>query len=199
LTKAQEVFLREGFEPYNSFQETEKRRKEFANLVTAATLTPSASQTGVHSNGTFFDLPTDLLWTLYEEAVSSSTDPCKNGVDCWIKPVTEDEYNSNINNPLKNPYCRIGRGMVWRMDFNTRRHELITDGSFTVSAYKLRYIKLPQDIIPYTNDGTTTAMQDCELDAIAHRPIIDIAVRIATGVTTPQEYQIKLNEEKTNE
>lgn len=200
FTKAQETFLRGIFSPYNSVQETEQRRKEFQNLVTAATITTSsASQTGVHTNGTFFDLPSDLLWTLYEEVIISSADPCKNNLALWVKPVTEDEYNSNIDNPHKKPYCNAGYGLVWRMDFNTRRHELITDGSFTVSQYKLRYLRLPQDIIPFTNDGTTTAMQDCELDSIAHRPIIEIAVRIATGITTPEQYQIKLNEEKLNQ
>jgi hypothetical protein len=39
---------------------------------------------------------------------------------------------------------------------------------------------------------------DSELGSTVHRELVEIAVRIAAGVTTPQEYQIKLNEEQLN-
>jgi len=200
LSKAQIAFVKSIFDPYNSVQETEKRRKEFSNLISSFDITTqSTSQTGVHTNGVFFDMPNDLLFTLYEEAVITSSNPCNNNLTIYVKPVTEDEYNTNIDNPQKKPYCSGGYGLIWRMDFNTNRHELITDGSFTVNRYRGRYLRMPQTIIPFTGDGTTTAIQNCELNDLAHWAIVETAVRIATGITTPQEYQIKLNEEKANE
>lgn len=202
LSKAQHSFLQEIFDPYKSIEETEKRRKDFALVKQPFTATLSASQTGVHTNGYLFDLPTDFLYTLHEEVVITHSDTCYNNNIVKVKPVTEDEYNINKDNPYKKP---SPKRLVWRMDFNNSsssqvpRHEIITDGTFTISSYRGRYIKLPQEIVPYTPDGSTTALVNCELPAITHRPIIDIAVRIATGATNPPEYQVKLNEQKLNE
>lgn len=202
LTKAQQVYLQEIFDPYKSFEETEKRRKEFALIKKPFTGTVSSSQTGIHTNGQFFDLPTDCLYVMQEEVVITSANACYNNKIIKVKPVTENEYNLNRNNPYKKP---APDALVWRMDFNNPnstqvpRHELITDGTFTINSYRGRYLKYPQDIVPFTPDGTTSAIQNSELPNIAHRPIVDIAVRIATGVTNPPEYQVKLNEQKVNE
>lgn len=202
LTKSQQTFLQGIFDPYKSFEENEKRRKELALIKESFTATTSATQTGVHTNGVLFDLPSDCLWVEQEEVVITSADACYNNTTIKVKPVTENEYNLNRKNPFKKP---SPSELVWRMDFNnpgssqTPRHELITDGTFTVSTYKGRYLKMPQDIVPFTNDGTTTSAQNCELPDIAHRAIIDLAVKTATAATNPAEYQIKLNEQKINE
>ncbi len=202
LTKAQQIYLQEIFDPYNSFEETEKRRKDFGLIKYNFTGSVSATQTGVHSNGYLFDLPTDCLYVVQEEVVIDSEDECYDGDTIKVKPVTEDEYNLNKNNPYKKPHPKH---LAWRMDFNnpgslqTPRHEIITDGTFTITTYKGRYLKYPQDIVPYTPDGSTTALQNCELPNITHRAIIERAVRIATASTNPPEYQVKLNEQKTNE
>ena|SRR3990167_5141301 len=205
LSKAQEIYLWEGFKPYSSFQENEKRRRDFDELITYNTPSASSVQTGVHPNGVFYDLPTNFLYSLKEEITSTSSDTCKNNIRVSVKPITEGDYNANINNPLKKPYIQDGDGLVWRMDFSkatstsAKRHELITDGTFTVGTYYIRYIRKPQDIVPFTNDGSTTAIASCELPEITHRQLIEMAVRIATGTTNPQEYQLKVTEEKLNE
>jgi hypothetical protein len=202
LTKAQQTYLQEIFDPYKSFEETEKRRKDFGLLKHPFTGTLSTSQTGIHTNGYLYELPTDVLYVVQEEAVITASGTCYNGTTVKIKPVTEDEYNLNIKNPYRKP---SPAHLVWRMDFNNPndlqvpRHELITDGTFTITTYRGRYLKNPQDIVPYNNDGTTTAAVNCELPEIAHRPIVDIAVRMATAITNPPEYQVKLNEQKINE
>lgn len=202
LTKGQQIYLQEIFDPLKSFEESEKLRKDYSLIKEAFTGTVSASQTGIHTNGQFFDLPADCLYVVQEESVITSSNACYNGKIVKVKAVTENEYNLNRNNPYKKP---APDALVWRMDFNNPgstqapRHELITDGSFTINTYRGRYIKYPQDIIPYTNDGSTTALQNSQLPDISHRNIIDRAVRIATAVTNPQEYQVKLNEQKINE
>lgn len=44
----------------------------------------------------------------------------------------------------------------------------------------------------------TTAITDCELSELLQDKVIDAAVRIATGTTNPELYQIKMNEENIN-
>jgi hypothetical protein len=199
LSRACRVLFDESFDAYKSFEETEQRRKFFSNLKEADTPAVSTSQIGVQPNGVFYDLPANFGYAAKEEVTTASTDPCKNNKRIKVKPITEDEYNQNKLNPYKRPYCLDNDGLVWRMDFNTERHELITDGSFTITNYHLRYWRLPNEIIPFTGDGSTTAQQDSDTNEALHIYIVEKAVRMATGVTVPQEYQIKVNEEKLNQ
>jgi len=203
LSKAEEVFIRGGYSPYRDFEQTEERKKDFDELKSFASITTSSStQTGVHTNGTFFDLPSDFLYTLQEEIVIASDDDCYNGNIVEVVPTTEDEYNRNKNNPFKRP----STDKAWRMegsrvtpgDSELKRHEVITDGNYTISQYDVRYIRRTNGITPYTKDGTTTAQVDCELDQSTHREIVDIAVRMATASTSPEEYQIAVSEETKN-
>jgi hypothetical protein len=198
LSKAQErVFLHIVNPAGNKYQSgielTEKRRKDLSELTSNADATVSASQVGSKADGQFFDLPADFLYAIQEEATISSTDACYNGnTGVEIKPITHNFYTKNRKNPHKKPYGEL----IWRMDFSSeggvKRHELITDASTTVTTYNLRYYKRPVEI-------DITGAVDCELDAIIHRQIIDEAVAIATGVTNPEEYQIKLKEAQASE
>jgi hypothetical protein len=183
------------------FEETEKRRKDLSELVYNAELTNSdisASQVGVSPNGVFYDLPNNLLYTLREEVTISSSDTCIDGNRIAVKPITHDEYAINIKNPFKKP----DNNLVWRLDFSretassnsAQRHELVYGNSYTISTYHLRYLKEPRDIVI-----DTVAPIDSELDESTHPEIVDIAVRIASGITDPQTYQIKVNEEKVTE
>jgi len=73
LTKAQESVLLNAFEPFNSFEETEKNRSDFSELIRDSidnngnlTTYITSNQYGSHVNGTFFGLPSDFslfyLW-----------------------------------------------------------------------------------------------------------------------------------------
>lgn len=206
LNKAQLQYVKrtynyKGNKYQEGFEETEKRRKDLAELVRNAELTSSAissSQVGVSPNGTFYDLPLDLLYALREEATIISDDKCVNGNRISVKPVTHDEYNINIKNPFKKPDPTT----VWRLDFSReipqigqpQRHEIVTGDSYTIDTYYVRYLKVPRDIVI-----STTLPIDCELQGPTHPEIIDIAVRIATGITDPQTYQIKVKEEQVTE
>jgi hypothetical protein len=178
---------------------TEKRRKDLSELVRGVDLSTSSNnsdQTGVFPNGVFFDLPTDFLYTLMEEVTISHTNACFDGNRISVKPITHDEYNSNVKNPFKKP----NEELVWRLDFShdivngtpELRHELVTDSDTTITTYHVRYIKLPTDI-DLVNNITS------ELHEAMHEEIVDIAVRIATGITDPQAYQIRANEESLTE
>lgn len=206
LTKAQERLVLYYYKPmgnkYNEgFEETEQRRKELSSLLEGNTNVPvSISQVGVLPNGKFFDYPTNLLYTASEEVTIASSDACINGKRIEVKPITYDEYTINKRNPYKKPFADSDRGLVWRVDYNTRRHELITDSTFTISNYHIRYIKKPQPIIIDTSilNGITGPL-DCTLNDILHERIIDEAVKIATGITDPLSYQIKSVEKQAGE
>jgi hypothetical protein len=206
LTKAQERFLfsrlhEKGNKYQEGFEETEKRRKDFMELHRNVVPTPSTNQVGVTNNGIFYDLPTDFYLAIREQVVVTSNDNCVNGNVIKVVPITHDEYNEDIQNPFAKPDVK---DYIWRMDFSSdagsQRHELITDGTFTVDEYRLRYIKKPQPIIVDTSviDGFTGPL-DCELNTMTHRAIIDEAVKIATSITEPELYQIKMNEQQSSE
>jgi hypothetical protein len=201
LTKAQE---RTFFAHYNldnkyreSFEESEARRKDLKELVKGATLTPSAASVANMPNGVFCTLPADCLYVISEEVTTASVTTCNNNKRIRVKPITHDEYSINIENPFKKPDIY---NYIWRMDYQGELHELITDGTFTVAQYHLRYIQRLNPIIIGTNtvDGVTGPL-NCELDQILHKRIVDEAVKIATGITDPELYQIKTIEQQQGE
>ena len=83
LTKAQERVFFSLYHPLKNkvregFEETELRRKDLKELVTGVVITtPSTSQVGVRPNGVFYDLPSDCLYLISEEVITSSQDTCK--------------------------------------------------------------------------------------------------------------------------
>lgn len=196
LSKAQLVMI----DKYSGREYTERRRRDFANITTSVDITTQSTTQGIGKpNGTRYDLPSDYMYAESEEATISSSNTCFDGSRIMVLPKREDEYNLQIKNPFKKPAVNgSSYDCAWRMDNGGDKVDLITDGTFTISTYHLTYIKEPADIVPFNNDGTTTARVDSELGSTAHRELVEIAVRIAVGVTNPQEYQIKLNEETIN-
>jgi hypothetical protein len=211
LTSAQDQLVKryynyKGNKYREGFEETEKRRKDLSELIRHSDINCSNNTPGISpasANGILVDLPTDVngnnlvLYTLREEvAIQNATDSCyADGTILEVKPVTHDEYTASIKNPFKKPDIT----KVWRLDFSSdnngpKRHELITDGSYGIATYKLRYLKVPSDIVV-----SAAGNQDCELNASMHQEIVNVAVRIATGVTDPVNYQIKMNEEQQSE
>jgi len=177
-------------------EETENRRKELVSLVRYSTLSPSTSQSGVFPNGVVFDLPTELMYTLTENAVIASDDDCIDGNVVEIKPITHDEYNAYIKNPFKKP----DSSLIWRLDFGYKsskiKHELITGDDYTITTYNLRYLKIPNKIqLP---SGTILGITS-ELNPIVHDAIVNIAVRMATAVTKPEAYQVAATEQQISE
>jgi len=204
LNKAQLQFVKrryseQGNKYQEGFEETEKRRKNLAQLTRNLEAVVSSDQTGVSPNGTFYDLPEGYMYSLREEATLTSTDDCVDNTRIYIKPITHDEYSIDLLNPFKKP----DKTVVWRLDFSnvgattsstvsTKRHELVTDGSYTIAAYHIRFLNLPSDINITANIGS-------ELDPTVHDELVDIAVRIAAGITDPSTYQIKVMEEQQGE
>jgi hypothetical protein len=202
LNKAQLQFVKhryneKGNKYQEGFEETEKRRKDLAQLTRNLVAGASSDQTGVSPNGVFYDLPEGFMYTLREEATISSDDACIDGKRIYIKPITHDEYAINLLNPFKQPDHTV----AWRLDYSntapvsgtaTKRHELVTDGTYSVGTYHLRYLNMPANID--IAGGITS-----ELDPSVHEEVVDAAVRIAAGITDPGTYQIKVVEEQQGE
>lgn len=205
LNQAQERFLLQTYSGTNKFkegfEETEKRRKDLSELTANSIITTaSATQTGTLPNGTLYDLPTNFIYAIKEEVVISSDDECDNGRRIKVKPITHDEYTINIENPFKQP----DNNLVWRLDYsrvtdgtNPKRHELITDGSYNITAYHLRYLRrLPNIVV----DLDTPANQvNCVLDEITHNRIVDLAVEIALELTVDPRLQSNVALNNKNE
>lgn len=205
LNKAQERLVLHIINPTGNkylvgFEVTEKRRKDLNELHRNINI-PSTDSINNADNkpfGRFFRLPDDFLYAINEEVSITSRDACVDDtVRQEVKPITHDTYNKVIRNPFKKPYG----GKIARLDWNGtlniggtvgKAHELIGDTNTTINTYHLRYIKTPAPI-------NITTPGNCELNEITHRWIVDEAVAIATGVTNPEQYQIKLKEAQASE
>ena len=82
---------------------------------------------------------------------------------------------------------------------NDKRHELITDGSFTISTYNIRYLRYPNPII-VADSGDSTSFRgypmntavNCELDPSLHPEIVAEAVKkAAAAVKDREKYEIE--------
>ena len=199
LTKAQErvilnIYSLKTNRLNESFEETEKRRKQLQELVIPnVSLSLSSNQIG--AEGYFYDLPDDCLLVIKEKVKLSGCSCCNNEYK-RIKPITHDELEINKSNPFKKP----NENLSWRLDINNRRHDIVIKDGLNISEYVISYIKKPKPIILDTStiDGYT-GPQECELNSLIHRLIIDEAVKIATGITNPEQYQIKTIEKQLSE
>jgi hypothetical protein len=204
------IFLRQytpGANEYGQgFEMSEKRRRDLTELVSTAILTPSnysASQTGVHANGKFVDLPTKFLYAIEEYCTfNGSTEPIP------INVIEHDFYIANIRNPYKKPY----KNLVWRMNVarasqgtgeesegnapSAKRHEIITHGP-EFDTYFVRFLIEPRRIV--VDEVTPVNQVSCQLDDSLHSMIVDEAVKIAVSIMQPDLYQIKTNEINSNE
>lgn len=201
LSKAQERVVLGNYTSDNKsregFEETELRRKDLKELVKGAVLSTASTTPESLPFGKYFTLPEDCLYVISEEITTSSSDECKDEVRLRVKPITHDEYSINVDNPFKAPDILTH---AWRLDYEGGKHEIITNTDFDVDTYHIRYIKR---LTPIITDNSTvegvTGPQDCILDASIHRRIIDEAVKIATGITDPQYYEIKAIEQQQGE
>lgn len=157
---------------------TELARKQLSTLYVNGELAKAATQTGIFTNGIFWDIPTNHYVTLNLQGVVSSATTCLNGIEVNVKPVTYDEYNTNIKNPFRNP----GRGVIWSLQAglasSAQRIQTVNSSEFTdITKLRIAYIKKPLDIVV---DVSTPADQvNSDLPDILHSRIVDEAVELA--------------------
>lgn len=202
LTKAQEVYLKDKFRINQGFEKNSRRIQEIKELKKFYSTSTFSSNTVGRQNTYFVNLPNDLRYPLDAELIVDSEDGCLQDTPVRVKAILENNYAIQKNNPFKNPRVEgTADDFVWELySFSnpSQQVELIIPSGIIPKTYKLWYIKIPNAIVPKTGDGTTTQQKDCELNESVHDELVDIAIRIASASILPNEYQIKLAEEKNN-
>lgn len=212
LTEATNFYVKKFYDEMNNrkgkgFEEIEIRNQGLAALIKdAASLPVSASQVGVITNkllkGKFFDLPTDHMYTIFEECTidkteCGTTDP----IYAYVVTIAHNEISRFNWSKYKKPFYKsYGDGRVWRIEYSrqtsgtnpaspatAKRHELLTDGTFDIVAYHMRYLKNPSDIV--VNRTISANQRNCELDESTHRVIIDIATDLMMQRVQEQKIQ----------
>lgn len=179
-TIAQEALVLERYNPSNKsregFEETEKRVQDLGELVAIKSITPQLPSSLNFPNGVFCELPntqlqsaedfSDVFWLpILEYVITKSTDSCKNNKRIQIKDIKHVELEQLLQDPFNRPSIE----WVFRVRTSGLKHELITDGSFSVKEYIVRYIKKPQPI-----DLTTTLSdQVSELSDHVHQELLE--------------------------
>jgi hypothetical protein len=175
------------------FEMDEAKLRDLEQYLKNDTPSASATQTGARLNGVIYDLPTDFLYSVEESAITNLSIPD----EVSVKPVTHDEYGANRKNPYKKPYSDL----VWRLGVSrvtqptgtttasVPRTELITDGSYTITTYRLVYLMLPPSIVVDT--ATPVNQRHSYLNEMLQEKVVTMAVKIASGAVKPEEYQIK--------
>jgi hypothetical protein len=199
-------------------EETELRGEGMAQLAATATILPSLPTLENVPNGTFFDLPKDYWFNLYESALIDKISCVTNKpIEAFIRAIRHDEfakmssalignyyktplftnYNAEVNrlfysriqsgydssfvnqlNPTTNPTYNptIDNGYDYLTTQTAKRHELVTDGTFNITSYFIRYYRIPRDIV--VDQQNLANQRHCELDEFTHQTIIDITVNM---------------------
>lgn len=209
LTEAQQLYVKKFFDELNNrkskgFQEIEIRNQGLGALVyDAPNLTVSSSQVGTLTNGKFFDLPLNHMYTTFEECeIDKNICGTQNPIIAYIVTIGDNEIQRYDWSKYKKPFYKsYGEARVWRKEFHrdvtgilpnttatAKRHELITDGTFNVTRYHIRYVKNPESIV--VDRDTPTNQRNCELDSSTHVVIVDIALDLMLQRVKEQKMQI---------
>lgn len=211
LTKAQLEVIKNYYDPASNrklkgFENSEKRRVDLKELVKEFdTNTEITTTLGLTSDSKFYKIPDEVFLIIYE-SVKCSIRNCGEK-ELNVVPKTHDEFNIQYDNPFKRP----NKNKIWRIDISKigvdKVVELITP--YTISNYKLRYIRYPKPIIisnlttTFPGEGLTingfTGIQQCELDPEIHSEILDRAVELALRDYKPSNLESKIQLDTRNE
>lgn len=188
LNKAQEKFVKSRYShdmKQETFEETQKRTDDLREVITEVAQAPSVVQVPVKPNGILFDLPSGntaqpVYWFAINEECKIVYQNCNDSYITErkrVKPIQHDDYNKIISDPFNKP----SRKKVVRL-MHGDKAELITDGTFEIQEYYLRYIKRPVDI-------SLADSVDCELADHTHTEIVNFAVGMALENTMDPRFQ----------
>lgn len=187
LTQAQEQIVIELYTGRNnigsSFEKTEEMRASLRSLIKTSPCDSIGELKGISKCSKFFTLPKDVLFITYESAtLDDKTAGCKNGSEILIVPVTQDEFNTIMENPFR----QASKRRALRLDYGTINDdinvaEIVT--KYNIKDYTIRYLSKPTPIILADLDGLyidkETKTTECKLNSVLHKPILERAVILA--------------------
>lgn len=198
FNKAQNNYVRMYYSDYanpsrKGAEGNEKRSKDLVQLKSEYISTTFIN--GLRNDSYFVNIPNDTFVVLSERAKVNHTDRCDltTEKEPQVIPVTEDFYSININNPYKRPYEK----KIWRIDrergntsldvspTNLKRHELILNPDLSPVEYSMVYYRKPKQV------DLTNPNDFCELDAMTHDVICDMAVELLLQTTERPSLQTK--------
>tara|TARA_R100000406_G_scaffold56402_1_gene38731 strand:- start:1319 stop:2017 length:699 start_codon:yes stop_codon:yes gene_type:complete len=194
LNKAQDKFIKTRYShdvKRETFEETQKRTDDLREVVQEVTLIPAVTQTPVKPNGVLFTLPDGTFggfptywFAINEECEIEFTNCSDNPVSRRkrVKPIQHDDYNKIIGDPFNKP----DKNKIVRL-MHGGSAELISDGTYDILRYILRYIKRPEQINLANNN-------DCELADHTHSEIVTLAVGMALENTANPRFQTHMVE-----
>jgi hypothetical protein len=210
VSEAQESLINKKYGPNSNrlkegFEETEKRIQEMGELVRYKTIPSSTFTTGFFPNSIFAKLPntlidngptdfSDVYWyTIFEDAITDKLDcTIPNNTTQYVRAniieISHDEFNLGIKNPFRKPYVKGNDGKVLRLRSESRDHQLVTDGTFNITEYKVGYIRKPTPIDLATN----LTAQVSELSDSFHRELLHETVEMAKSYVQDPSLAINL-------
>lgn len=140
-----------------------------------------------------------------------------------IKVISHNDFEEQRFNPFRKPYFDGYKGVVWRLNYSpidvgytsttylspsspdfingydflinstNKRHELITDDTFEVDRYFIRYLRYPRKIVVDTTNPTN--QRNPELDEFVQRgALVSVAVDLLkTYLSQPKDPMTGLN------
>jgi hypothetical protein len=179
---------------YKEFEKSQKRIDDLRTLIKH--YSDVSSVAGDYTNGYAFQLPIagsgvgdeDYWFALSEEcsAVVSGGATRFGVTECTI-----DEYRSKIDDPYSEHILHYNTAKPLRI-FNNNSVELISDGTYTVSAYYLTYLRKPAEV-------SLSGAVDCDLPEHTHDEIVKLAASMALENIEQPRYQTHMNEVITME
>lgn len=215
LTKAQLELIKDYYDPNSNrkgkgFEGSEKRRVDLKELVKDyKTSTSFTNPAAIHLSSKFFNIPDEVFLNVNESVRIISND-CLNNLIIDVKPVTHDEFNTQIKNPFKTP----NKNIAWRLNISSIAEnqvvEIISPYNITENLeYRLRYIKYPKPIIivnlqdAYPDEILTIEglfeETECELHTEIHDEIVDRAVQLCMQDYKSEKLQSKIQLDTRNE
>ena len=110
-----------------------------------------------------------------------------------VVQCTADTYRAHIDNPYSTHILHYEEASPLRL-FIGSLVELITDGSYGVLKYYIRYLKSPAEV-----DFISDPQVDCDLPEHTHDEIVKMAVSMALENIEQPRYQSHMNEVATME
>lgn len=201
LTKAEKEIVKNYFTPNSKgnnlgqgFDDSIKRQADFSVLMktgVCAAVADNSAPAKIDSRSKVYTYPTDVFIVI-NETVTVDSKPKQ------VIPLRYDEYTRLMSKPYKRPL----KNQVWRLinsgtvsgSVATKTVEIIPGVGDTISAYSVRYIRVPKPIIVgaldgLTIDGVSAVSTVCEIDPILHEDILQRAVELAkvAWTTTGQD------------